>query len=38
MVIPNEMTNELTLYAILCENFTIFYRHELASLFQVQER
>ena len=31
-------TDELTLYAIICLNVTIFYREELASLFQVQEK
>ena len=34
----NEKTNELTMYGILCRNVTIFYRQELASLFQVQEK
>ena len=32
------MTNELTIYVILCQNVTIFYRQELGSLFQVQEQ
>ena len=32
----NEKTNELTIYGIL--NVTIFYRQELVSLFQVQEK
>ena len=36
--ISNETTNELTLYAMLCENVKIFYRQELASLFQMQEK
>ena len=36
--ISNEKTNELTIYGILCWNVTIFYRQELASLFQVQEK
>ena len=36
--ISNETTNELTTYAILCRKVTIFYRQELASLFQVQEK
>ena len=36
--ISNETTNELTIYAILCQNVTIFYRQELASLFQVHEK
>ena len=31
-------TNELIIYGILCRNVTIFYRQELASLFQVQEK
>ena len=30
-------TNELTIYGKLCRNAAIFYRQELASLFQVQE-
>ena len=34
----NETTNELTIYAILCLNATKFYRQELASLFQMQEK
>ena len=35
--ISNETRNELTIYyAVLCRNITIFYRQELASLFQVQ--
>ena len=36
--ISNEKTNELTVYGILYRNATIFYRRELASLFQVQEK
>ena len=36
--ISNEKTNELTIYGILYGNATIFYRRELASLFQVQEK
>ena len=36
-VISNETTNELTIYAILCQNVKIFHRQKLASLFQVQE-
>ena len=36
--ISNEETNELTIYGILCRNVTIYYRQELASLFQVQEK
>ena len=35
--ISNEKTNELTIYGILRWNIIIFYRQELASLFQVQE-
>ena len=36
--ISNETRNELTKYAILYQNVSIFYRQELASLFQVQEK
>ena len=36
--ISNEKTKELTIYGILCQNITIFYRQELTSLFQVQEK
>ena len=36
--ISNEKTNELTIYGILCQNVTIFYWQELASLFQVQQK
>ena len=36
--IYNKRTNELTIYAILYQNVTIFYRQELASLFQVKEK
>ena len=36
--ISNEKTNELTTHGKLCRNVTIFYRPELASLFQVQEK
>ena len=36
--ISNEETNELTIYGKLGRNITIFYRQELASLFQVQEK
>ena len=36
--ISNEKTNELTIYKILCQSVKIFYRQELASLFQVQEK
>ena len=31
-------TNELTVYGVFCRNVSIFYRQELASLFQVQEK
>ena len=34
--ISHATTIELTIYAILCRDVTIFYRQELASLFQVQ--
>ena len=37
-MISNENTNELTICAKLCQNVTIFYRQELASLFQVQAK
>ena len=36
--ISNEKRNQLTIYGILCWNVTIFYRQELSSLFQVQEK
>ena len=36
--ISNEKTNELIIYGILCRNATVFYRQELASLFQVQKK
>ena len=36
--ISNEKANELTIYEKLCRKVTIFYRQELASLFQVQEK
>ena len=36
--ISNEKTNELIIYPILCQNVRIFYRQELASLFQVEEK
>ena len=32
----NEKTNELTIYGILCQNIKMFYRQELAFLFNVQ--
>ena len=34
----NETANELTIYTKLCRNVTIFYRQEIASSFQVQEK
>ena len=37
-VISNKTRKELTIYATLCRNVTIFYRRELASLFQAQEK
>ena len=37
-VISNETTNKFTKYAKLFQNVTIFYRQQLASLFQVQEK
>ena len=33
-----EKTNELTIYGILCWNVKTFYRQDLVSLFQVQEK
>ena len=36
--ISNEKTNELTIYGVLCRNVTTFYRQEVPSLFQVQEK
>ena len=36
--IYNEKTKELTIYAIFYQNVTIFYRQELASLFQLSKR
>ena len=36
--ISNETRNKLTIGVILRRNVTIFYRQELASLFQVQEK
>ena len=36
--ISDEKTNELTRYGILCQNVTILYQQELASLFQVQKK
>ena len=34
----DEKTNELTIYAILYRNATMFYQQKLAPLFQVQEK
>ena len=31
--ISNETRNEITIYAILCQNVTVFYQKELPSLF-----
>ena len=36
--ISNEKTYALTIYGILCQNVTIFYRQALGSLFQLQEK
>ena len=36
--ISNEKTNTLTIYGILCQNVTIFYRQVLGSLFHVQKK
>ena len=36
--ISMETRNELTIYATLCRNVSVFYWQELASLFQVQEK
>ena len=36
--VSNEKTNELTIYGILYRSVTKFYRKELTSLFQVQEK
>ena len=36
--ISNETRNKLTIYSVLCRNVTIFYRQELVSLIQVQEK
>ena len=38
MLIITGKSNELTRYRKLCRNVTIFYRQELASLFQLQEK
>ena len=37
-VVSNEERNELAIYVKSCQNVTIFYRQEPASLFQVQEK
>ena len=34
----NKKTNELIIYAELCQNVTIFYQQEPDFLFQVQEK
>ena len=34
----NGRTNKLTIYAISCQKVTTFYRQELVSLSQVQEK
>ena len=34
----NEKPNTLTIYGVLCRKVTTFYRQELPSLFQVQEK
>ena len=36
--ISNEKASYLAIYGILCRNVTIFYRQELYSFFQVQEK
>ena len=36
--ISNQETNELTVYGVLRRSVTTFYRQELPSLFQVQEK
>ena len=36
--ISNQRTSGLTIYALLCQNVTIFCRQVLASLFQMQEK
>ena len=36
--ISNETPNKLSIHAILCRIVTIFYRQELVSLFEVQEK
>ena len=35
-VIPNETTNKLTIYTIVCQSVIVFYQQELVSSFQVQ--
>ena len=37
-VISNKTSNDLTIYAKLCRNITIFYRQEIAFLFQLEEK
>ena len=37
-VISNETRNEITIYAILCQNVTVFYQKELTFLLRVQEK
>ena len=37
-VISNETTNKFSKYAKLFQNVTMFYRQQLASLFQVEEK
>ena len=36
--ISNEKANELTIYGILCQNVTMFYRQKLGYLLQTQEK
>ena len=36
--ISNEKSNELTIHEALCRNAITFYRQDLISLFQVQEK
>ena len=35
--ISNEKTDELTMYRMLCQNITIFYRKELVFFFQCKK-
>ena len=37
-VVSNETTNALTIYSMLCQNITILYQQELASLFQIKKK